>query len=89
MTRLVLGSGLAGLALVLALATAVIQSRNRERALALDALKEECDMLEAANGRGCELILAQDWGPLPIDREEPSRSESLDARRPAEGVVVP
>ena len=65
MTRLALGSILCGLAILLALATAIVQSKNRERGLALDALKEECDMLEAANSEGCELILALDHGPLP------------------------
>ena len=73
MTRLVLGSTLCGLAILLALATAMLQSANRERGLALDALKEECDMLEAANGEGCELILARDHGPLPIEPVEPAK----------------
>jgi hypothetical protein len=65
MTRLALCSALCGLAVVLALGTAVLQSRNRERGIALDVQKEECDMLEAVNGERCERILAQDWRPLP------------------------
>ena len=67
MTRLVLGSSLCGLAILLALATAMLQSTNRERGLALDALKEECDMLEAVNAERCERILAADWTPLPLE----------------------
>ena len=65
MTRLVLCCALCALSVLLALETAILQSKNRERGLALDALKEECDMLEAANSEGCELILSRDWAPLP------------------------
>lgn len=66
MMRLALCSSLCGLTILLALATAILQSQNRDRGLALDSVKEECDMLEAANGEGCERILAKDHGPLPV-----------------------
>jgi hypothetical protein len=84
-TRLALSSGLCGLTILLALATAVLQSQNRSRGLALDSLKEECDMLEAANGEGCERILARDHGPLPLE----TVSESRSAQRPVKGPAAP
>jgi hypothetical protein len=64
-TRLALCSALCALTIVLALVTAALQSRNRERGIALDRQKQECDMLEAVNGDRCQKILARDWGPLP------------------------
>lgn len=85
MTRLALSAGLCGLTILLALATAVLQSQNRSRGLALDSLKEECDMLEAANGEGCERILARDHGPLPLE----AAAETRGAQRPAKGPVAP
>ena len=87
MIRLVLGSSLCGATILLALATAVLQSQNRDRGLALDAVKEECDMLEAANGEGCELILAQDHGPLPLERADPRGTSPRSSVR--KGVTVP
>lgn len=86
MTRLVLSSGLCGLTILLGLATAVVQSKNRDRGLALDSMKEECDMLEAANGEGCELILARDHGPLPVESAPAEASRTQSARK---GVVAP
>ncbi|MFN0009442.1 MAG: hypothetical protein ACKVXR_16210 [Planctomycetota bacterium] len=85
MTRLALTSGLCALTVSIALATAVLQSQNRSRGLALDSLKEECDMLEAANSEGCERILALDHGPLPLQ----TVPESQSALRPAKGPVAP
>ena len=98
MIRLALGSGLCGAAILLALATAVVQSQNRDRGLALDAVKEECDMLEAANGDGCELILARDHAPLPLPAKpaaDPGRKPGTpvpsdpSGRRPARGSTAP
>lgn len=85
MTRLALASALCGLTVSIALATAVLQSQNRSRGLALDSLKEECDMLEAANGEGCERILARDQVPLPFETADESRG----MQRPAKGPVAP
>jgi hypothetical protein len=85
MTRLALSAGLAALTILLALATAVLQSQNRSRGLALDSLKEECDMLEAANGEGCERILARDNGPLPLGE----LAEKRPAKTSVKGPVAP
>jgi hypothetical protein len=87
MTRLVLCAALCGLTILLALATAILQSQNRHRGLALDSVKEECDMLEAANGEGCELILAQDHGPLPLERADQRGTSPRSSVR--KGVAVP
>ena len=96
--RLVLCSALCGLTIVLALATAILQSQNRDRGLALDSMKEECDMLEAANGEGCERILALDHGPLPLPPaavaapdagSRTSKAKNRVAQRPVKGVVAP
>lgn len=101
MTRAILCVVLSVLALALGLFTALIQSENRERGLALNALKEECGMIEAINGDRAEQILAKDFGPLPrlpigekahaIDRQSQSASKpalaaKLDA--PAKHVVL-
>jgi len=86
--RLVLGSSLCGATILLALATAVLQSQNRDRGLALDAVKEECDMLEAANGDGCELILARDHGPLPLPPKPAAQPASPPSGKPAAPVPL-
>jgi hypothetical protein len=75
-TRLALCALLCGLTVLLALLTAVIQSQNRDHGIALDALKQECDVLEAVNGGRCERILARDWSPLPST--SPSAPEAAD-----------
>jgi hypothetical protein len=64
-TRVVLCASLSALTLVLALCTALVQNGNRERGIELNALKEECSMLEAINGDRLERILEKDWGALP------------------------
>lgn len=98
MTRLALGSVLCGLTILLALATAILQSQNRDRGLALDSVKEECDMLEAANGEGCERILARDHGPLPFEAAAVAGSggessirkgENRGRQRLAKGAIAP
>jgi hypothetical protein len=66
MMRSVLCCALTGLGLVLALLTALVQNENRRQALELDALKEECSMLEAIQGDRLERILEKDWAPLPV-----------------------
>lgn len=65
MIRVSLCAFLCGLTIVIALATAALQSGNRDRGIALDAIKRECDMLEAVNGDRCRRILAHDSRPLP------------------------
>lgn len=71
MIRALLCCGLSGFALVLALGTALIQNENRNKGIELDALKEECSMLEAINGDRLERILEQDWAPLPFTPRAP------------------
>jgi hypothetical protein len=71
-TRVTLCAFLCALTIVASLATAAIQSRNRERGIALDAVKRECDMLEAVNGDRCQRILAQDSRPIRLDPPGPS-----------------
>jgi hypothetical protein len=80
-TRLVLCAVLCGSTIVLALVSTAVQSRNRERGIALDSLKRECDMLEAINGDRCERILAIDWRRLPND---PNPRPVVVERRPAQ-----
>lgn len=80
MTRFVLCTSLCGLTIVLALVTAALQSGNRERGIALDRLKQECDMIEAVNGDRCQRILARDWAPLPD--APPPLAVSLPKRKP-------
>ena len=65
MTRALLCATLSALTLLLGILTALVQSQNRESALELNALKEECSMLEAINGDRAEQILAKDYGPIP------------------------
>lgn len=72
MIRSVLSASLCGLCVVLALLTALVQNDNRQRGLELDALKEECSMLEAIQGDRLEQILEQDWGPLPVTPRDPA-----------------
>ncbi len=81
MTRLVLCAVLCGSTIVLALVSTAIQSKNRERGIALDSLKRECDMLEAINGDRCERILSIDWRRLPKDASP--RPNPVE-RRPAQ-----
>ncbi|MBK7876354.1 MAG: hypothetical protein IPJ77_11460 [Planctomycetes bacterium] len=71
MTRALLCCGLSGLSLVLALSTALIQNENRAKGIELNALKEECSMLEAINGDRLEKLLEKDWAPLPFTPREP------------------
>ncbi|MBI5365125.1 MAG: hypothetical protein HZA53_18250 [Planctomycetes bacterium] len=71
MIRALLCCGLSGVAFVLALGTALIQNENRNKGIELDALKEECSMLEAINGDRLEQLLEQDWAPLPFTPRAP------------------
>jgi hypothetical protein len=96
-TRFALACGLCGLTILMSLATAILQSENRVEGLRLDALKEECDLLEAANGEGCERILAWDQGPLPVEVDAAGRKTNPQdspashriARGPEKGVPTP
>jgi hypothetical protein len=72
--RAVLCTSLSGLALMLALLTALVQNENRARGLELDALKEKCSMLEAVQGDRLEQILERDWGPLPFTPRPPKNA---------------
>jgi hypothetical protein len=78
---LALCSALCGFTIMLALVTAALQSRNRERGIALDALKQECDMLEAVNGDRCERILVRDWSPLPNAPSPPLEAHGVPRPR--------
>jgi hypothetical protein len=78
--RVTLCAFLCALTIVVSLATAAIQSRNRERGIALDAVKRECDMLEAVNGDRCQRILAQDSRPIPFEPPAPTPSKEPGPR---------
>jgi hypothetical protein len=80
-TRLVLCAVLCGATIVLALVSTAVQSKNRERGIALDGLKRECDMLEAINGDRCERILSIDWRRLPND---PAPKPGAVERKPSQ-----
>lgn len=81
MIRKVLCVGLSAATLVLALCTALVQNENRARGLELDAIKEECSMLEAINGDRLERILERDWAPLPFTPRPPKEPRSQAAVR--------
>jgi hypothetical protein len=70
--RTVLCAVLCALTVVVSLATSAVQSGNRDRAIALDGIKRECDMLEAVNGDRCQRILAEDWRPIPPPVQAPA-----------------
>lgn len=77
--RAILCTSLSGLAVVLALLTALVQNENRARGLELDALKEKCSMLEAVQGDRLEQILERDWGPLPYSERPPKNASQQHA----------
>lgn len=83
MTRTILCAVLCALTVLVALATAAVQSRNRDRGIALDGIKRECDMLEAVNGDRCQRILAQDWKPIPLDPVPPKETKPADKSKEA------
>lgn len=90
MTRAILCVCLSAACVVLALGTALVQNRNRTRAIALDALKEECSMIEAINGDRLEQILERDWAPMPYTprtkpepKKAPHAHEAKDATNAA------
>ncbi|MBL8861479.1 MAG: hypothetical protein JNK02_05650 [Planctomycetes bacterium] len=65
MTRALLLGGLLVGTLVLGLLTAILQSHNRGEGARLDALREECLLLEAVQGAQRSAIVELDHGPLP------------------------
>jgi hypothetical protein len=67
MTRMLLCVTLSVLCFCTGVLTAVIQSHNHDRGIALNVLKERCSMIEAINGDRAAQILACDYGPLPAD----------------------
>lgn len=69
MTRGVLVTALLGASLTLGILTAIVQSHNRGEGARLDALREDCLLLEAVHGAQRATILEMDHGPLP--RAEP------------------
>ena len=77
MTRIVLCAALAALTLALGLATAVVQSWNREAGQRLNDLREETSLIEAVNGASRAQIIAIDHGP------------TLRAQRPAPKAARP
>lgn len=89
MTRAVLCCGLTGLTLLLALSTALVQNGNREKGIELNALKEECSMLEAINGDRLEKLLEKDWGPLPFTPRSPKPAPAPRAPAPEGRAPVP
>ncbi len=87
MTRAVLCVGLAALTLVLGVLTAIVQSENHDLGQRLNALKEECSMIEAINGDRSEQILERDFGPIPLDTWAPNAPK--DAASPAQAKHAP
>ena len=69
--RAFLCAGLSAASVVLGLATAVVQSDNHERGVALNALKERCSMLEAINSERAAEILARDYAPVHVEPDLP------------------
>ena len=65
MTRAALVAGLLGAALALGILTAIVQSHNRGEGARLDALREDCLLLEAVHGAQRAKILELDHGPMP------------------------
>lgn len=89
--RAVLCTSLSGLVVAIALLTALVQNENRARGLELDALKEQCSMLEAVQGDRLEQILERDWGPLPYAPRPPKSAvpqHSTRADAPHESVAT-
>lgn len=88
MTRLFLGAGLAGLTLVLGILTAIVQSENHDRGQRLNALKDECSMIEAINGDRSEQILERDFGPVALEAWSPNApAAGTSASKAAKGAV--
>jgi hypothetical protein len=85
-TRAVLCATLAALTLVLGILTAIVQSENHDRGQRLNALKEECSMIEAINGDRSEQILERDFGPIAPEAWAPAK-DTKPAPRPAAGLV--
>jgi len=77
--RMVLCLGLSVLAVVMGLWTALLQSHNYERGLALNDLKERCSMIEAINGDQAAQILSSDSAPLPPEPKPATRSAPAPA----------
>jgi hypothetical protein len=78
-TRTVLVAGLVAGSLVLGLLTAIVQSHNRAEGARLDALREDCLLLEAVHGAQRAAILELDHGPLPKP-EQPAEQRRAPAR---------
>jgi hypothetical protein len=62
-TRAALTVGLLVLALCVALATSVVQSHNRAEGSRLDALRQDCLLLEAVHGAQRAAIIGLDHAP--------------------------
>jgi hypothetical protein len=84
-TRAVLCGALAALTLVVGILTAIVQSENHDRGQRLNALKEECSMIEAINGDRSEQILERDFGPIEPEAWPPAQG-AKDAAHPAAGL---
>ncbi len=87
MTRAVLCGALAALALVVGILTAIVQSENHDRGQRLNALKEECSMIEAINGDRSEQILERDFGPIAPEVWPPAQG-AKGAAQPAAGRAL-
>jgi len=86
--RTILCAVLCALTVLVALATSAVQSRNRDRGIALDGIKRECDMLEAVNGDRCQRILAQDWKPIPPDPVPAEKAKPTPRRAPPAPILA-
>ncbi len=84
MTRGVLVTALLGASLALGLLTAIVQSHNRGEGARLDALREDCLLLEAVHGAQRATILEMDHGPLPRSVIEDEAKKKARAARGAQ-----
>ncbi len=85
MTRGVLVTALLGASLALGLLTAIVQSHNRGEGARLDALREDCLLLEAVHGAQRAAILEADHGPLPrLPDETEARKKNAQRARGAQ-----
>ena len=74
------------LAVGIGLATAILQSHNREEGIALDRMKQECSMLEAVNGARVADVLALDLGPLECRDADAVLNASEGVEGDVEGI---
>lgn len=89
MTRGVLLTALLGASLALGILTAIVQSHNRGEGARLDALREDCLLLEAVHGAQRAKILELDHGPMPALELDPPKGAAGPSAKPKPGATAP